>query len=160
MSLKEQLAESTLFTNVESSCLEKISSASEAVELTPGQALFYEGDNSDALYIVRNGTIKIIKSGQEGDQDLAKIGSGSHLGEMTFLHSPEEGAYEKRTASAEAVEASTLIKVPFSILVEHTKAHPAFGCVFYKAIAQNLSARIQKTDEDLVSLKSLRLRHV
>lgn len=159
MSKIDALKSSQMFSRISDEALEALAQVCEEQELQAGQALFYEGDESDCMFLVKSGTVKIIKAGSEGDEDVAKIGSGSQLGEMTFLHD-SEGAYEKRTATAEAQEATHLIKIPFSFLKSRVDEDAAFGREIYRSIARNLSARIQKTDEDLVSLKSLRLRHV
>lgn len=153
------LKSTQLFSEISEDALDALAGVCEVTELHAGQALFYEGDDSDSLFLVKSGTVKIVKAGSEGDEDVAKIGSGSQLGEMTFLHESENG-YEKRTATAEAIETTQLLKIPFSFLKKRVTEDAEFGRAFYRSIARNLSARIQKTDEDLVSLKSLRLRHV
>ncbi|NCN41184.1 cyclic nucleotide-binding domain-containing protein [bacterium] len=158
--LEEALVKISLFSGVPRAALKSVATHAELLELRPGQSLFYEGDDSDSMFVVKSGTVVVKKSSSEGEEDLAKIGSGSHLGEMTFLHSSAPGSYEKRTATAEAVEECTLIRIPFASLESAVESDPVFGTYFFKMLAQNLSARIQKTDEDLVSLKSLRLRHV
>ena len=158
--IEEALLKVKLFSSAPESSVQAVAELSEIVEVRPGQALFYEGDDSDCMYVVRSGTVVIKKSSSEDEEDIAKIGSQSHLGEMTFLNCGADGAYEKRTASAEASEESSLIKIPFAGLEKIIEKDSVFGCYFYKMIALNLSGRIQKTDEDLVSLKSLRLRHV
>jgi CRP-like cAMP-binding protein len=158
MPVIEQLKKSSLFSECPEASLHRIEKASRIVELAPGQTLFYEGDKAEAFYIVKSGTIAVKKSSSGGEEDIARIGTGSHIGEMTLL--APVGGSDKRTATAEASEASTLVEVPFKILADMIDADPAFGLIFYRSLARNLSARIQKTAEDLTSLKSLHLKHV
>jgi len=159
MPVIEQLKKSSLFTECPDATLRKIEKASRLVELAPGQTLFYEGDKAESFYLVKAGTLVVKKSSSNGDEDLARIGTGSHIGEMTLLNS-KLGVYDTRTATAEAAEATTLVEVPFAVLEELFEGDAKFGMIFYRAIAKNLSARIQKTAEDLTSLKSLHLKHV
>jgi CRP/FNR family transcriptional regulator, cyclic AMP receptor protein len=159
MAVIEQLKKSSLFSDCSDAALKQIDKAARVVELAPGQNLFYEGDKAESFYIVKSGTLVVKKSSVGGDEDLARIGTGSHLGEMTLLNS-SLGVYDTRTATAEAAEASILVEVPFAILEELIQADSKFGMIFYRAIARNLSARIQKTADDLTSLKSLHLKHV
>ncbi len=159
MSVIEQLKKSSLFAECPEAALKKLEKATRALDLTPGQSLFYEGDPATSFFIVKSGTLVVKKSSKSGDEDLARIGTGSHIGEMTLLHS-NAGVYDRRTASAEAAEATALIEIPFKVLEEVIASDAQFGLCFYRAIARNLSARIQKTAEDLTSLKSLHLKHV
>ncbi len=160
MAVIDQLKKSSLFSDCSDATLKQIDKASRIVELAPGQNLFYEGDKAESFYIVKAGTLVVKKSSLGGgDEDLARIGTGSHLGEMTLLNS-SLGVYDTRTATAEAAEASILVEVPFAVLEELIQADSKFGMIFYRAIARNLSARIQKTADDLTSLKSLHLKHV
>ncbi|MEO5668608.1 MAG: cyclic nucleotide-binding domain-containing protein [Bdellovibrionota bacterium] len=159
MPVIEQLKKSSLFSDCPESSLHKIAKASRLIELAPGQNLFYEGDKSSCFYLVKSGTLVVKKSSSGGEEDLARIGTGSHIGEMTLLNS-KLGIYDTRTATAEAAEDSTLVEVPFAILEELIEADAKFGMIFYRSIARNLSARIRKTAEDLTSLKSIHLKHV
>jgi CRP/FNR family transcriptional regulator, cyclic AMP receptor protein len=159
MPVIDQLKKSSLFSDCSDAALKQIDKAARIVELAPGQNLFYEGDKAESFFIVKAGTLVVKKSSVGGDEDLARIGTGSHLGEMTLLNS-SLGVYDTRTATAEAAEASVLVEVPFAILEELIQADSKFGLIFYRAIARNLSARIQKTADDLTSLKSLHLKHV
>jgi CRP/FNR family transcriptional regulator, cyclic AMP receptor protein len=159
MSFIEELKKSVLFADCPETSLAKIEKSMKLVDIAHGQTLFYEGDEADSFYIVKSGTLLVKKSSKMGDEDLARIGTGSHVGEMTLLNS-SGGAYDRRTATAEAAEPTTLVEIPFAELESLIASDAQFGLLFYRAIARNLSARIQKTAEDLTSLKSLHLKHV
>lgn len=159
MSLQTILKSNSLFSDCNEAQLQALTKSASSREIAPGQSLFYEGDESKSLFILKSGTIVLKKSASSGEEDLARIGSNSHLGEMTFLQG-QKGSYEKRSASAEAVEACSLVEIPFAVLEDLIQKDSSFGLIFYRAVARNLSARIRKTGEDLASLKSLHLRHV
>ena len=159
MPVIDHLKKSPLFAEASAECLKQIELDARSFELSPGQSLFYEGDPSTSFFIVKSGTIIVKKASLVGDEDLARIGPGSHLGEMTLLNSLD-GIYDRRTAAAEAAEPSVVIEIPFRAIEDLSAKDAQFGMTFYRAIARILSGRIQKTAEDLTSLKALRLKHV
>lgn len=58
------------------------------VRQTPqGTILFNEGDEGDRLYVVRKGSIQIIKKRPDGDILLAQRGPGEVIGEMALVDS-------------------------------------------------------------------------
>lgn len=72
--------------------------------LASGEFLFHEGDSADATYIVRSGTIQIIKESAD-NAELGKLEPGSLLGEMA-----SQGD-EVRSAAARALEDSLVLRL-------------------------------------------------
>jgi CRP-like cAMP-binding protein len=159
MSFVSDFKQTLLFSGCEDKVLHVISDGATALSLSAGQTLFSEGEAADRLYIVKGGTIILRKSTSKGEEDLIKIGARSVLGEMALVGMAGAGKYEKRSTSAEAVEPSQLIEIPFALLEKVLLSHPATGLQFYKNLAINLSGRIRNTVEELASVRSLRLRH-
>ena len=159
MSALDVLTKNALFQNVNAGVVEALASKAKEVTLSPGEALFYEGDESSSMYFIQSGTIAIKKSTSDGDEDLVKVGAGAHLGEMTYLVA-EEGVYEKRSASAEAAESITLYEVSFADLTSILSEDQSAGFHFYQNLAINLARKIRKTNEDISSLRSLRLKAI
>ncbi len=83
---------------------QKLVAAVETLQLDAGQALFHEGDAGDAMYLVRDGSLKIVKESL-GGQLLGRKPAGSLLGEMALLNDAP------RTASAIAEEKTTVLKL-------------------------------------------------
>ena len=83
---------------------QKLVAAVETLRLEAGQALFHEGDAGDAMYLVRDGSLKIVKESL-GGQLLGRKPAGSLLGEMALL------SEEPRSAAAIAEEESTVLKL-------------------------------------------------
>jgi CRP-like cAMP-binding protein len=148
---------SKLFKDFSDSDLKTLGAALKIRELNVGETLFYEGEDSNSLYFVAKGTIGIKKNSAKGEQDIAQIGSGSHFGELAMLHF--EGPHDKRSATAEAKEASQVIEIIFGDLEKILKTNAQLGLLFYRNIAISLAGKIKKTTEDLSDLKSIRLRH-
>ncbi len=50
-----------------------------------GETLFTEGSTGRELFIIQEGTVGVYKEGQEGKIELARLGAGSIVGEMSLL---------------------------------------------------------------------------
>ena len=72
--------------------------------LAAGEFLFHEGDPADAAYIIRSGTIQIIKESAD-KAELAKLESGALLGEMALRGD------EVRNAAARATDESVVLRL-------------------------------------------------
>lgn len=83
---------------------QKLVSAVETIVLDPDQILFHEGDAGDAMYFVREGTLKIIKE-STGGQLLGRKTAGGLLGEMALLND------QPRSAAAVAETRTTVLKL-------------------------------------------------
>ncbi len=72
--------------------------------LPPGAFLFHEGDPGDAVYILREGSIRIIKQ-SASDAVLSELKAGAILGEMALVDN------QPRTAAAQTIDHTTLLKL-------------------------------------------------
>ena len=58
----------------------------DTVKLNSGAYLFEEGQRGDAWYLVLEGEVSVVKSGESGPpHTLAQLGAGEGLGEMALL---------------------------------------------------------------------------
>lgn len=80
--------------------------------------LFKEGDNGDALYIIKKGKVKIYKEPKEGEvmpKDLAELSDGTFFGEMALISDIPRNATAK---TAEDSEIFILSKDDFTELLK------------------------------------------
>lgn len=78
--------------------------ATEKVEA--GKDLCRENDPGEAMYVVEKGTLRVHKKTLQGlDQEIARLGPGAIVGEMSLLDG------QPRSATVSAVEASTLYRI-------------------------------------------------
>ncbi|MBS1985679.1 MAG: cyclic nucleotide-binding domain-containing protein [Bdellovibrionales bacterium] len=160
MSALQSLKNCSLFEGWSDADLQKLISSSFTKNLTAGELLFTEGEASNSFFVVTAGTVGIQKSGRDGDgQSVSNIGTNSHFGEMALLVG-KGLAPEKRSASAEALETTTIVEIPFGVFEKILNDSPQLGLHFYKNVSRSLAGRIRKTTEDLAGIKSLRLRSV
>ncbi len=92
----------------------------KVINIKRGTDLFLENDEANALYIVVEGRIAIIKSFVDRkDSMVALIESGDLFGEMGLFED------QLRSASSRAVENSQLIEVPYPPIRRALEARPS-----------------------------------
>lgn len=84
-----------------------------------GEYLFQHGDNFDALYAVRSGSVKTFSQDDNGDEQI----TGFYLaGEMMGLDAVHEGSHP---CSAIALETTSVCKIPFNNLEKLSSQLPS-----------------------------------
>jgi CRP/FNR family transcriptional regulator len=57
-----------LFQNLESDQIQEVQRLIRQIEVAPGAVLFREGDNADSLYLIRKGSLKLVRYGSDGSE--------------------------------------------------------------------------------------------
>ncbi|MGB1214303.1 MAG: cyclic nucleotide-binding domain-containing protein [Pikeienuella sp.] len=78
--------------------------AAEPKSYSRGEALIEEGDEGDALYIVRSGSCTVSKKVGRSDVVLAYVPAGQFVGEMALLFHQTRSATVRANVPVEAVE--------------------------------------------------------
>ena len=103
------------------------------VHLSAGDVLFKEGENTQLVYIVKNGTLRAYTHVIEGGRiDLGDIKSGEFVGEMGHFNQ------EPRSATVEAVTDVDLIEIPMAALDNVIFSKPSWAKALVKTLAQRL----------------------
>lgn len=55
------------------------------VTVKPGETIFQEGERGDKMYIIQDGTVKITKSIDGKEHELARLGKSDFFGEMAIV---------------------------------------------------------------------------
>lgn len=143
-----------LFKDLDPSELEKISKVAVEKSFSGGQDIFLKGSKADALYVIKMGTVIIKATNSSGDEvKIASMATGSHFGELPLLDN------EKRSATAQTVESSSLFEFNFESLKKLLLDEPKIGVKVYKALATYLAGRLRVTTEDLSYAKEHNIRH-
>lgn len=133
-------------------------SASEIV-LQLGQALYTRGESPRGLYLVMEGSLKVLVSTAEGDEAIIDVvGTGQWLGELGIIDQ------QPRQHSAIALEPARCVFIEKSLIDAVLQENP----VLYQGVAMILSERLRHmflwVEASLLSsVKSqilYRLRHV
>lgn len=91
-----------------------LADAAKPIELADQEVLFAEGDMPDALYLVMDGSIEILKNDTSGQsQSIAFIHANDFLGELAIL----DGG--PRSATARASGSASLISIDRDVILQH-----------------------------------------
>lgn len=117
--------------------------AGEVKELKKGDILFREGDTSDAMYVIKKGSVAVTKSKGSSDIELAVLGPGEMIGEMAFFDG------KPRSAGAKAKTDAVVVKLPFSSLYAQFKTFPEW----LKAMVKTINAKVRDANARIKNLE-------
>jgi serine/threonine protein phosphatase PrpC/CRP-like cAMP-binding protein len=98
---RDVLAATPLFSRLNARELLRVMQAVEVRSYPDGEPVIREGDKGDELFIVLEGKVRVSR----GDQTLAHLGPGEHVGEMALIRSVP------RSASVTAVGPAELVSI-------------------------------------------------
>jgi len=79
------LSDVPLFTGMGKKLLRKLLIDLIEKKYTAGDIIFHEGESGKAVYVVLEGSVKIIKKSDSESKTLAVLGPGSHFGELSLI---------------------------------------------------------------------------
>jgi CRP/FNR family transcriptional regulator, cyclic AMP receptor protein len=101
----------------------------DIVSVGPGKFLFSEGDEADALYIVKSGVVQVIA---EDGAVYDTVGDNGIVGELAIV---DEGT---RSASILAHTPAELVKVDIPGFLELVASEPEFALAVMRVMARRL----------------------
>ncbi len=149
LGLVVKLNKLALFRNLSAEEVAQVIRVAIEKHYSKGETVFLEGDESDGLYIVVSGLIKIIKLHGDGrEKTLYLIREGDVIGEMTIVGS------SLRSATAVIVRPSKVIKFPGKNFQKLMSDIP----VLATNIIEILSERLRNANYQIESLSFLNAR--
>ena len=95
--------------------------------------MIQKGDDSDSLFIVRTGWLKVITNDSDGDEiTLNQTGPGEILGELSLV---DRGA---RSNTVVAISDVQVLEIQYDIIHAVITAHPAFALSLIDQMAHRL----------------------
>ena len=79
------LSGSPLFKGLDKKLLRKLLVDLIEKKYTAGDIIFHEGESGKAIYVVIEGSVKIIKKSNSDNKTLYVLGPGSHFGELALI---------------------------------------------------------------------------
>lgn len=132
---QQLLSNSAFFAETPADVLALIAASGETKNLQRGDVLFSEGDTPESMYIVLSGRIAIAIGNQPIDgreSVLALMERGDLFGELALL---DNG---KRSAMARAIEPSSLLQIPYSVVRQQLQLNPTMLWGVTKLLAMRL----------------------
>ena len=114
--------------------------SSEKCTFAPDSYIIKEGNIGTHMYIILNGEARVMKSGREGEFELARLAPADSFGEMALADN------EARSASVIAVTECALVRINDRAI----DSRPDIGLKVYRNIARVVSTRLRSADELLV----------
>ena len=112
--------------------------ALEWVQVNAGQVIYHQGDDSDAIYLVLNGRLRLVLNNEEaGMQVVGEYGQGESVGELEVM---TESA---RPATLHAIRDTELAKFPKTLFNSLAQEHPGITIKISKIIASRMRALVE-----------------
>ncbi|MFM8793872.1 MAG: Crp/Fnr family transcriptional regulator [Acidimicrobiales bacterium] len=142
MAHEQVLGETDIFIGAPQNVLTAVGTSGRVKTLVRGDVVFDEGDDPDSLFIVLTGRIAIAIGNRPFDHResvVALMDEGDLFGEMGML---DKGP---RSAGARAIEASTVLEIPYAAVLAQLEAHPSLMW----NVVRMLSRRLRSMDNSL-----------
>lgn len=125
-----------LFKDVPEPVLEMVARTAEEISVPAGATIVSETDKPNALYVIRNGTVRAILEG--GRAPPVMFGTGETIGEGWLIDGGSAGG------TVIAVERVDLLVIRSAKLADALAGHPEAGFQLYRAIARSLAGRLRR----------------
>ncbi len=131
------LSQIELFSGLEPKSIQRIASQFNSVYFQKGENVLLEGDIGDAVYLVVEGELSILKETGIGPRELKRIGPGDVFGEMALISNRTRSATVKAVTDSECLK---MIPDDFNDLIERE-------ALFSQRMLKFLTDRLRTTDE-------------
>jgi CRP/FNR family transcriptional regulator, cyclic AMP receptor protein len=101
----------------------------KTVTLKPGEVLFREGDEANAMYVVKHGTLRILS----GSTILETVREGGLIGEMAIIE-----AHMPRSATVIAGTYCELVEIDVPRFLSLVASTPDFSITVLRVISRRL----------------------
>ncbi|RFU35340.1 hypothetical protein B7463_g925, partial [Scytalidium lignicola] len=110
--------------------------ALEWVQVNAGQVIYHQGDESDAIYIVLNGRLRLVDNRDSDAKVLGEYGQGDSVGELEVMTESE------RPGTLHAIRDTELAKFPRTLFNSLAQEHPGITIKISKIIASRMRALV------------------
>jgi CRP/FNR family cyclic AMP-dependent transcriptional regulator len=140
------LARTELFADLDPAALLRLGDRAVKRSFRKGQLIFHQGDLGDSMFVVADGLVKVFVISEEGNEMvLVTLGPQETFGDLAVI----DGG--RRSASAQALEATTLIALTRSAVLEIMAEQPLLAESLLRALAA-VARRLTEQTSDLVFL--------
>jgi CRP-like cAMP-binding protein len=141
----DNLRRAEIFAGLSDDELVLVARVCKALRIPEGRAVFKEGDPGDDLYVIHEGSVRVMipTRGVDGEMSLSTINSlypGQCFGEIVLVGGT------LRSATVVAAESATLIVIPAPGLLALFEAHPHIGYLVVRNIAQDLAYKLNSSN--------------
>ena len=108
-----------------------------------GELIFDEDSESDCMYVIKSGSIKIQKKVRNQENTIALLNPGDFFGEMGLLDG------QTRSAGVRPTEDTTLLKITLEGYKSLRRDHPHTALKLLDILIKVLSNRLRQANKNL-----------
>ena len=136
------------FKELSEEALKELQNCIEEQSYKPNELIFEIGEESDEIYFIRKGMVKIVLPLAQGmSHHLITFPTGGFFGDMSFL---DKGTRSANAVATEDVELYVLSREKFSQIV---KLHPEIGGQFFEKLARTIADRLRQSNIEVKVLQ-------
>jgi len=140
--LVQILGRSVVFNGLDKVELRRLAGIARELTLAPGDALFEQGEESDGLYIVIAGIVRIYLTANDGrEATISLLEDGEMIGEIALL----DGL--PRSAGAAALTETRLLFIPHAPFIELLDGSPRLSRQIMLMLCERLRAANKQVDQ-------------
>jgi CRP/FNR family cyclic AMP-dependent transcriptional regulator len=143
----EALQRMPIFGGIRADMLEFLVNQAEMISLQSGQFFFRENDKATAMYVVDTGEVSVLKSWNDEQYEIGRLGPGDCFGEMALID------LFPRSASVLAVQNCTAITLSTESVYQLYEKDLEQFALIQMNIGRELSRRLRIADVRLFSFK-------
>ena len=153
--LEEVLHSMPPFKNFNSTQLKQLLKLIHNRVYSADEFIFYQGDPGIALYIIREGEVKVVKNNdQDNEMELAKFGRGDFFGELALMDT------DLRSASAIALTDSKLGVIFKPDIDKFIEKFPKRGVEILRGLSEIIATRLRMLDDEFFTLYSNSINNI
>lgn len=131
--------------------LEKIASILTRKTMKAGETVIKEGDDGDTLFIMKSGSVDILKNTLQDEQyTVVNLTSNENMiiffGELALLDS------DKRSATVQTTKDCEFLVLGRNNFIELGNQHPRLCLPITREISKMLASRLRKANQDIITL--------
>lgn len=143
----ELLRNIPLFAKIEPSKLKLLAFTSQRLTFNPGDSLFKQGDDGDALYVIMEGEADVLVDTPGGQITVATMGKNDFVGDIAVL------CDVPRTATVTATSKLVTMRITKDLFFQLVCQFPQIAIEIMRVLAQRLDVTTRKL-QDAVSKAS------
>ncbi|MFT7522067.1 MAG: CRP-like cAMP-binding protein [Kiritimatiellia bacterium] len=117
--------------------------ALEMEDFSAGETLIVDGTPTDSLFLVWSGKLNVVIHTATGEHEVAVVGPGSMLGEVSILDPGPS------TATVRTEQGCVVLSLGRKKLQELWREHPRVAAKFLATLTRGLASRIRQVTNEL-----------
>ena len=137
-----------IFGGINKETIELILGLSSLVSKRKGEYFFREGEPGASTFVLKSGTVSILKTSEDSECLLRQIDEGDCFGEMAIID------YMPRSASVRAKTDAIAIEITAQVLHEIYEQNPEHFTMIQMNMAREVSRRLRDVSDRLFEYES------